>query len=202
MYMTTRIRRRKNNKRRRTKKYVGRGNTTTLNADVIIKELLLDNVNNRFVERPDSIQDYTIHPGNKDNIIRYINTISNIKEGVVSNPVLNPVLSKGYERILRLKQFIEYMNNKDLPDNIKAVLISQYIIINQVFGDGNHRAGLSILRKHSTYVEKDIQKIMAITERIHKYDGDLKSKNFWMYNPDFSEHMPDMSKIDEMIYTR
>ena len=193
MYMKSKFKQKKNKKRRTLKKDVGRG---LIDAN-LVKDLLIENVHNRFVERPDDIREYTIHPGNKDKILTYIRAKSVNKE-TVADPILKPVLSKGSQRIIKLQEFITKLNNKmELSDDRRAILISQYIILNQVFGDGNHRAGLFVLRNYSSFREERIQKIMKLTERIHKYDGDLRTSGFWYRIDDI--YVPDFSKIDEML---
>jgi hypothetical protein len=197
MYMKTKFKQKKNKKRRTTKKRtlkkdVGRG----LFDASLVKDLLIDNVHNRF-ENPEDIREYTIHPGNKDKILTYMRAKTVNKE-TVADPILKPVLSKGSKRIINLQEFITKLNNKmELSDDIRAILISQYIILNQVFGDGNHRAGLFVLRNYSSFGEERIQKIMKLTERIHKYDSDLRSRGFWYRMDDI--YVPDFSKIDEML---
>ncbi len=190
--MKTKFKRKKNKKRRTLKKDVGRG---LFDAN-LVKDLLIENVHNRFVERPEDIQEYTIHPGNKDKILTYMRAKSVNKE-TVADPILKPVLSKGPQRIINLQDFINKLNGMELSDDIRAILISQFIILNQVFGDGNHRAGLFVLRNHSSFGEERIQKIMKLTERIHKYDGDLRTSGFWYRMDDI--YVPDFSKIDEML---
>jgi len=151
---------------------------------------------NRFVERPEDIREYTIHPGNKDKILTYM-SVKSVNKETVKDPILKPVLSKGPQRIINLQDFINELNRMELSDDIRAILISQYIILNQVFGDGNHRAGLFVLRNYSSFGEERIQKIMKLTERMHKYDGDLRSRGFW--NIKHNIYVPDFSKIDEML---
>ena len=193
VYMKSKFKQKKNKKRRTLKKDVGRG---LIDAN-LVKDLLIENVHNRFVERPDDIREYTIHPGNKDKILTYIRAKSVNKE-TVADPILKPVLSKGSQRIIKLQEFITKLNNKmELSDDRRAILISQYIILNQVFGDGNHRAGLFVLRNYSSFREERIQKIMKLTERIHKYDGDLRTSGFWYRMDDI--YVPDFSKMDEML---
>ena len=193
VYMKSKFKRKKNKKRRTLKKDVGRG---LFDAN-LVKDLLIENVHNRFVERPEDIQEYTIHPGNKDKILTYMRAKSVNKE-TVADPILKPVLSKGSKRIINLQEFITKLNNKmELSDDIRAILISQYIILNQVFGDGNHRAGLFVLRNYSSFGEERIQKIMKLTERMHAYDGDLRSRGFWRRENDI--YVPDFSKMDEML---
>ena len=192
MYMKTKFKRKKNKKRRTLKKDVGRGLFDTN----LVKDLLIENVHNRFVETPEDIQEYTIYPGNKDKILTYMRAKSVNKE-TVADPILKPVLSKGSQRIIKLQDFITKLNKMELSDDRRAILISQYIILNQVFGDGNHRAGLFVLRNYSSFREERIQKIMKLTERIHKYDGDLRTSGFWYRMDDI--YVPDFSKIDEML---
>ncbi len=76
------------------------------------------------------MREYTIYPGNKDIILEYIRS-NKINTETVANPILKPVLSKGSHSIIQLEEFIEKLNGMD---NRRAVLISQYIILNQVFG--------------------------------------------------------------------
>ena len=195
--MKTKFKQKKNKKRRTSKrrtlkKDVGRG----LFDASLVKELLIDNVHNRFVETPEDIQEYTIHPGNKDKILTYMRAKSVNKE-TVADPILKPVLSKGSQRIIKLQDFITKLNRMELSDDRRAILISQYIILNQVFGDGNHRAGLFVLRNHSSFGEERIQKIMKLTERMHAYNGDLRSRGFWYRMDDI--YVPEFSKIDEML---
>ncbi len=158
---------------------------------------MIDNVHNRFVETPEDIREYTIHPGNKDKILTYMRA-KLVNKDTVADPILKPVFSKGSQRIIKLQEFITKLNNKmELSDDRRAILTSQYIILNQVFGDGNHRAGLFVLRNYSSFSEERIQKIMKLTERIHKYDGDLRTSGFWYRMDDI--YVPDFSKIDEML---
>jgi hypothetical protein len=220
--MKTKLQRKKN-KRRKTKKYTGRGPpgaasrasaasasaasasaasasaaSASIDASSLVKKLLIENVHNRFVEtpRPEDIREYTIHPGNMDKILTYMRAKSVNKE-TVADPILKPVLSKGPERIINLQDFINKLNGMELSDDIRAILISQFIILNQVFGDGNHRAGLFVLRNHSSFGEERIQKIMKLTERMHAYGGDLRSRGFWRRENDI--YVPDFSKMDEML---
>ncbi len=208
--MKTKLQRKKN-KRRKTKKYTGRGPpgaasrasaasasaaSASIDASSLVKKLLIENVHNRFVENPEYIREYTIHPGNMDKILTYMRAKSVNKE-TVADPILKPVLSKGPERIINLQDFINKLNGMELSDDIRAILISQFIILNQVFGDGNHRAGLFVLRNHSSFGEERIQKIMKLTERMHAYGGDLRSRGFWRRENDI--YVPDFSKMDEML---
>ena len=190
MYMKTRIKQKKNKRRKTLKKYIGRG---PLGAS-LVKDLLIDNVNNRFVENPSDIYEHTIYPKNREKILTYIRS-KTINKETVNDPILKPVLSKGSHRIINLQEFITKLN--ELSDDIRAILISQYIILNQIFGDGNHRAGLFVLRNYSSFKEERIQKIMKLTERMHKYDGDLRDRGFWSITNDV--YVPNFSKIDEML---
>lgn len=190
--MKTKFKRKKNKKRRTVKKYVG----GLFDDASLVKKLLIENVHNRFVENPEYVREYTIYPGNMDKILTYMRAKSVNKE-TVADPILKPVLSKGPQRIINLQDFINKLNGMELSDDIRAILISQFIILNQVFGDGNHRAGLFVLRNHSSFGEERIQKIMKLTERMHKYDGDLRSRGFWYRIDDI--YVPDFSKMDEML---
>ncbi len=190
--MKTKFKRKKNKKRRTVKKYVG----GLFDDASLVKKLLIENVHNRFVENPEYVREYTIYPGNMDKILTYMRAKTVNKE-TVADPILKPVLSKGPQRIINLQDFINKLNGMELSDDIRAILISQFIILNQVFGDGNHRAGLFVLRNHSSFGEERIQKIMKLTERMHKYDGDLRSRGFWYRIDDI--YVPDFSKMDEML---
>ena len=183
---------RRTSKRRTVKKYVG----GLFDNASLVKKLLIENVHNRFVENPEDIREYTIHPGNKNKILTYMHAKS-VNRETVADPILKPVLSKGPERIINLQDFINKLNGMELSDDIRAILISQFIILNQVFGDGNHRAGLFVLRNHSSFGEERIQKIMKLTERMHAYGGDLRSRGFWRRENDI--YVPDFSKMDEML---
>ena len=85
------------------------------------------------------------------------------------------VFTKGYDRLLRL---IDYITTDPMfiskSNNCKALIVAQFIVINQVFGDGNHRTADFVLRNYSTYSPEEIKIIMDVTERIHGYRGDLK----------------------------
>ena len=76
-------------------------------------------------------------------------------------------------------------NNSQIQSNRNAVTKSQEI---------TERAMERVQLKIS---EERIQKIMKLTERMHKYDGDLRTRGFWNRKHDI--YVPDFSKIDEML---
>jgi hypothetical protein len=206
MYMNTKQNRKYRTTKKKKSKTIrktklekrGGGQVDTLSFETsLIKELLTDNVNNRYITRPAEIHDYTIHSGNKAEILDYIGKLTKIDEDTVGSDILKPVLSKGHIRILRLKAFIEMLSKSEMSGDRKAILISQYIILNQVFGDGNHRAGLYVLKKLTSFSEERIQKIMGITERMHEYNGYLRERGFWIATDGIYE--PNLSKMDEMM---
>ena len=163
----------------------------------LVKALLLQNVNNRYEIYPNQIRDYTIYSENKDRIIDFINSIVAIEQ--LHNFILRPVLSKGSDRIMYFIHFIQNINsNHSLSEVEKAILKSQFIILNQVFGDGNHRAALYILRM-TINNEGMVQNVMRITERMHEYGGDLKHKNYWIINNDTHMVEPNNNNINEMF---
>jgi hypothetical protein len=162
-----------------------------------IKLLIRNNLQNRFEINPKPIRENTISNHNMDSLNRFVNTISEIND--LCNPVLEPVFSKGCERVLELIRFI---NDQSLwnTNKYKSLLIAQFIIINQVFGDGNHRAAIYVLDNYSTYSTHIKHNIMLITERIHKWDGDLKGKNYWRQQPkkEYELYLPNFKKLEEM----
>ena len=141
-----------------------------------IKVLVKNNIENRFEEHPAKMNDYTIGRHNIDILNRHVDLTNNIED--FQNEILQPIFSKGFERLFELYQFL---NNTVIWKNMedyKSLLVSQFIIINQVFGDGNHRAALFVLNHYSKYSPETIDIIMSVTDRIHKWNGDLKKKQF------------------------
>jgi hypothetical protein len=185
------------NTRRNTNNQIVR-NTQQIDRAMLdlVKTLLLNNVNNRYEPEPTEIRDYTIYSENKDRIIEFINNITTIQQ--LDNDILHPVLSKGSDRIVKLIHFIQNIDSNDsFSQDEKAILKSQFIILNQVFGDGNHRAALYILT--ITISNDKIQNIMRFTERMHEYGGDLKDNNYWIRNTDTNMFEPNNGNIREMF---
>jgi hypothetical protein len=164
-----------------------------------IKLLVKNNIQNRYEQNPSIIREYTIGPHNIDRLNQFVDSIHTFED--FCNPILESIFSKGCVRLL---EFIKFMNNGSLWKNMnkyKVLLIAQFIIINQIFGDGNHRAAIYVLDHYSTYSPEYKSKIMVLTERIHKWDGDLKKKQFWIQQKlsEFEYYLPDFTKVEQMI---
>jgi hypothetical protein len=145
----------------------------------LVKELIKVNANLRYEKSPNNIREYTIYESNIFEILSFVDNIS--KKEHLLNKVLLPIFSKGIKRLFGL---IELIENKDFwrdkNNKLKTLIIAQFIVLNQVFGDANHRCAIYFLQNYSDYNKEEIQNIMDFTERIHKYDGDLKKCNFWI----------------------
>lgn len=147
------------------KLYGGRGFIPKRNDDTMlnfIKNIIEENVKIRFREKPD----FQFMLKN----IRYVGDINDFK-----NEEFEFILTKGYDRLYRLIDYIvsdEEFNSKS--NNCKALIVAQFIIINQVFGDANHRTSIFVLTNYSEYTEDEIITIMSVTERIHVWNGNLK----------------------------
>jgi hypothetical protein len=181
-----------------------------------IKLLIKNNLQDRLEINPKSIQEYTIGNHNFDIINSFVDRISHIDD--LCHHELHPVFSKGCERVIELVRFI---NNRILWEQTedlslieyKSLLIAQFIIINQVFGDGNHRAALFVLNNYSNYSYETKNNIMSITRRIHDWNGDIKDRNFWIQvhntsnimgdkdsvKKQYELYLPDLTKLHEMI---
>jgi hypothetical protein len=164
----------------------------------LIKLLVKNNIQNRYEQNPEVMRENTIGPHNIDNLNQFVDSIINIHH--FCDAILAPVFSKG---CARLNEFVKFIENGSFWKNMekyKALLIAQYIIINQIFGDGNHRAAIYILDHYSTYSTENKQNIMSITGRIHDWDGNLKKKKFWISqkNSEFELWLPDFTKVEEM----
>jgi hypothetical protein len=125
------------------------------------------------------IKQDTIGPHNYNKLNEFVKSIKTSRD--FCNPILEPVFSKGCDRLI---EFIKFIENpfiwQNIDDNIKILLIAQFIIINQIFGDGNHRTAQHVLDSYSTYSTENKRNIMLVTKRIHEWNGDLKTKNFWI----------------------
>ena len=164
-----------------------------------IKSLVKNNIQNRYEVSPAIIREYTIGPHNIDRLNDFVDSINTFNS--FCDDILQPVFSKGCNRLL---EFIKFINNGSVWKNMnkyKVLLIAQFIILNQVFSDGNHRAAIYVLDNYSIYSPENKRNIMSLTERIHKWDGDLKKKQFWIQQKysEFEYYLPDLFKIDEMI---
>lgn len=127
-----------------------------------------------------------------DSLITNIQSVDNIHD--FKKDIYKIILTKGYDRLFRLIDYITTdtdFNSKS--NNCKALIVAQYIIINQVFGDGNHRTALYVLEEYSGYTNDEKRAIMDITEQIHKWNGRLTDSNLWI--GDEANKKPDFSKL-------
>lgn len=164
-----------------------------------IKLLVKNNIQNRYEQNPSIIREYTIGPHNIDRLNQFVDSIHTFQD--FCNPILQPIFSKG---CVRLQEFIKFIQNESIWENMnkhRVLLIAQFIILNQIFGDGNHRAAIYVLDNYSLYSPEYKSKIMEVTERIHKWDGDLKNQKFWIHqkHTEFEFQLPDLKKIKNMI---
>jgi hypothetical protein len=127
-----------------------------------VKNITLQNVKIRFSNK----QEY-------QELLDLTNSVTKIDDFKKHN--FEIIFTKGYDRLFRL---VNYILEDDTfirkSNNCKALIVAQFIIINQVFGDGNHRTAIYVLENYSSYSPDEIKTIMSITERIHYYSGDLK----------------------------
>ena len=164
-----------------------------------IKLLVKNNIQNRYEQNPSIIREYTIGPHNIDRLNQFVDSIHTFED--FCNPILESIFSKG---CVRLQEFIKFIQNESIWENMnkyKVLLIAQFIILNQIFGDGNHRAAIYVLDNYSMYSPEYKSKIMEVTERIHKWNGDLKNKKFWIHqkHTEFEFQLPNFKKIKNMI---
>ena len=128
---------------------------------IFIKEIVKKNASVRYSEKP-----------YYESLIKNISEVLSL-ENFRTN-IFNEIFSKGTHILYNL---INYITTNDeflsKPNNCKALIVAQYIIINQVFGDGNHRTASFVLDNYSDYTPSEIKTILDITERIHIWDGDL-----------------------------
>ena len=136
-----------------------------LNNDSVlsfIKEITSENIKIRFFTKPELVD-----------LLDITESVEQIHNFVKKS--FQIIFTKGFDRLFRLVNYITSSNIFNAKsNNCKTLIISQFIIINQVFGDGNHRTAMYILQNYSTYTLDEIRIIMNITERIHYYAGDLK----------------------------
>lgn len=104
--------------------------------------------------------------------------ITQFKELIFENSNYKELISKGYQPLYNLAEFILFDEIKSRNPNSKALLIAQFIVINQIFGDGNHRTAQYVLDNYSDYTYSEKEIIKRITEQIHEYTGDYK--NLWV----------------------
>lgn len=145
-----------------------------------IKNVVHYNIKTRYIDMPKLIYEYTVYSENYDSIYEHITKIKDFHQ--FCNSILKPVFSKGINRLFKL---IDLMNDSSLwknrTINYKMFIVAQYIILNQVFGDGNHRTSIYVLNIFSTYSNEEIELIMNFTERIHHWKGDLHNEKLWIH---------------------
>jgi hypothetical protein len=151
-----------------------------------------DNVMLKFIKKIIK-ENANIRYNGKEFLKEFINDIIKIDDIMdFSQDRFKFILTKGCDRLYKLIDYIT--TDKEfsiISNNCKALIVAQYIIINQVFGDGNHRTALYVLSKYSNYSKPEIDVIMFITEKIHKGDGDFN--NLW-YGPEANER-PNFDKL-------
>ena len=141
-----------------------------------IKDLIFANVGINFIESPSKIYDYTIYNAN---IVFIKDTITKAKNKDELTPIKKIVFSKGIDRLFNFADFVRGLSKISDNNKLKQLLIAQYIVVNQVFSDGNHRTAIYFLKNYSNFTNKEIDFIMDFTERIHKYGGDLQRSGLW-----------------------
>lgn len=142
-----------------------------------IKELILYNSSIRKEDCPANIYDYTITNERYSYIKDIVDKASSKKNFEIIQPI---VFSKGINRLYGLIDFINWINATHYFNNLKAFLIAQFIVLNQIFSDGNHRSAIYFLEQYGKFNKVKITEIMTFTERIHKWDGDLNKAGLWV----------------------
>jgi hypothetical protein len=157
-----------------------------------IKEITMENIRIRF----ESSSEYPEH------IIETIKTFvseSSSKEDFKKQEIQPFVFSKGINKMYGLMDLLSTFSNKSYTAKFKVFIVAQFIIINQVFSDGNHRTAMYVLAKYGGFNEGEIKQIMDFTERIHKWDGDLKDLGMWKLESD-KLLKPQIDKISSSSY--
>lgn len=147
-----------------------------------LKEITNVNVKIRYESQPLKIYPHTIGKFNIEKINKKIELITKIDD--FNSDDLSSVFTKGIKKLFDYAKFIEKTVGLELTHNQVFLLIAQYLVLNQVFGDGNHRTTISVLKKYTTYLDKEIGSIMKITERIHVWRGDLHESGLWTRDGD------------------
>jgi len=155
-----------------------------------IKNLILKNLEFRYEYNPQIIKEYTIHSSNYTKIIDFLSKIDTHSQ--FKDEILKPVFSKGIDRLFLLIDLID-KTFRHTGLNFKLFLIAQFIILNQVFGDGNHRTAIYVLKKYSSYSTIEIGHIIEFTEEIHSYKGSLHNAQIWEKRDGFL--YPDIHKL-------
>ena len=94
------------------------------------------------------------------------------------------VFSKGINRIYKLMDFLYILSTETYSEKFKIFIVAQFIILNQVFSDGNHRSAMYVLNNYGNFNEREIKLIMEFTERIHKGDEELQRAGLWKLDYD------------------
>jgi len=148
-----------------------------------IKKIVEKNASVRYSEKP-----------YYESLIKNISEVLSLENFTAG--IFNDIFSKGTYKLYNL---INYITTNDeflsKPNNCKALIVAQYIIINQVFGDGNHRTAIFVLENYSNYTPLEIKTILDITEQIHKWNGPLK--HLWI-----GEYPDEKPNFDALYHTR
>ena len=162
-----------------------------------IKELTMYNIDIRLEEyekHPGPLFEYTI-----DNI-RYLHIAEILSKLLDKNDFLKIdkiVFSKGINRIYKLIDLLYILSTETYSEKFKVFIVAQFIILNQVFSDGNHRSAMYVLNKYGNFNEGEIKLIMEFTERIHKGDEDLQRVGIWKLDYD-GLLQPEIKKLLEI----
>ncbi len=135
-------------------------NKNNIDMLIFIKDIIKKNIYIRFP---------------KNNCLELNDLIDSITKIGEIKGLLNNVFNKGYNMLYNLIDYIT--SNKFFitqTPNCQALIVAQFIVINQIFGDGNHRTVLYILKNYSKYTDEDIVYILKITDKIHLWNGTLK----------------------------
>jgi hypothetical protein len=165
-----------------------------------IKEITMENSRIRleaYYEHPGSITEITINKERYSYIEKHVSKSSS-KEDFAQKPIQPIVFSKGIDRMYALMDLLVEFSTKAYNDKFKVFIVAQFIIINQVFSDGNHRSAIYVLTKYGGFNEEQVKTIMDFTERIHNWEGDLHDSGLWKL---FNDRLL-KPKIDELLHNR
>jgi len=131
----------------------------------------------------------------------------NVFETIVKQKLHHKIFTKGYDRIIMLKYFIiDNMKNMILnnDENILILItnIMSFIVLNQVFGDGNHRVAhymlmtildnkLQHVLNDKKYMYETINLILAGYDKTHYFEN-------YIYN---GKPIDFFSEVSNQIYS-
>jgi hypothetical protein len=160
-----------------------------------IKEITMENSRIRleaYNEYPVPITEIIINKERYSYIEKHVSKSSS-KEYFAQKPIQPIVFSKGIDRMYALMDLLDEFSKKAHNDKFKVFIVAQFIIINQVFSDGNHRSAIYVLTNYGGFNEEQVKRIMDFTERIHSWKGDLHDLGLWeldsngIYKPKMKE---------------